>query len=68
MIFEVLDINIPFIIIINKKNHAFSNYGKILIKRLSKIGIVYYNYYDAIKFTNSKISFNDWWMEKKDKM
>ena len=52
MIFEILNLNIPFILIFNNKDHTLSKDGKLFINELSKLGILFPTHSKAVNFLN----------------
>ena len=65
MIFELINSNIPFILILDKSNEYLSNFGKKFIKELRKVKLFYNDPEEAAKFVNNLPSDNKWWFEKK---
>ena len=53
MIFEIISLNIPFILILDVKNHNFTDYGKKLINYLTEMNILFKNHKQAAIFFNS---------------
>ena len=66
MIFEIINLKIPFILILNVKKHNFTNEGKKLINYIKKMNILFKNHKQALKFINSDIDINSWWYKKKN--
>ncbi len=65
MIFELISLNIPFILILDKSNEYLSNFGKEFIKELKKLNLFFNNPSEAAKFVNNLPHGKSWWFEKK---
>lgn len=65
MLFEILAFNIPFLLIIDDKNHCLSNYGKNFVKDLKKVNLFHSNYQSALKFLHNKKNLSSWWLDDK---
>ena len=66
MIFEIINLNIPFIIISDIKDYKFSNFGLKLINNLQKENILFSDPVKASNFINKNFNnINDWWYKKK---
>jgi len=61
MIFEILNQNIPFILILDININNLSKEGKLFVKTLKKNKLFFDNHEDAIKFLNKTSSFDKWW-------
>ena len=53
MIFELISLNIPFIVILDNSNDYFSNMGKKFCAELKTMRLLYYDPKSAIKFVNN---------------
>lgn len=52
MIFEIINLNIPFILILDVKKHNFTDYGKKLINYFTEMNILFKNHNQAALFIN----------------
>lgn len=68
MFFEIINMDIPFIFILNEKDFYLSNTGKKLMKILKKNNLLFASGKDAAIYLNKIHSYEDWWKEinKKD--
>ena len=65
MLFEMLNLNIPFILIIDKKSHTLSKYGINFLKHLNSMNLLFDNHESASNFLeNLNKEPIEWWMEK----
>ena len=53
MIFELISLNIPFVLILDSSNEYLSNFGKKFIKDLKKINLYFNNPARAAEFINN---------------
>ena len=65
MIFELISLNIPFILILEKSDEYLSKFGKKFIKDLKRNNLFFSNPYTAANFINNLPSNKNWWFEKK---
>ena len=64
MIFELINSNIPFILILDKSNEYLSNFGKKFIQDLGRMKLFYTDPEKAAKFINNLPSDDKWWFAK----
>ena len=64
MIFELINSNIPFILILDKSNEYLSNFGKKFIQDLRRMKLFYTDPEKAAKFINNLPSDDKWWFAK----
>ncbi len=65
MMFEILQINKPFIVIIKNEDHFFSKLGHSLVKDLKKNKLLFNNIEQFYSFSR-KIDIHTWWHSKKN--
>ena len=65
MIFELISLNIPFVLILDRSNEYLSNFGKKFIKDLKKINLYFNNPARAVEFINNLPNDKNWWFEEK---
>lgn len=65
MLFENLNLGIPFILILKKENHYFSKIGLNFIKDLDQINLLFRDHVSASEFINKQPSIKEWWNEKR---
>ena len=63
--FEILQINKPFIVIIKNEDHFFSKLGHSLVKDLKKNKLLFNNIEQFYSFSR-KIDIHTWWHSKKN--
>jgi putative transferase (TIGR04331 family) len=66
MIFEIINLRIPFILIINKKEHNFTKEGIKLYNYLDKLDVIFENHKQANNFIYSLKNVNEWWYSSKN--
>lgn len=65
MIFEIINLNIPFIIISDHKDYKFSSFGLKLINKMKRENILFSDPVKASNFINENFDdINNWWYEK----
>ena len=64
-IFETRKANIPFIIILDKKNYFLSKEGNYILNILKKENIFFSNGRDAAIYLNKINNIENWWKQKK---
>ena len=69
LLFEVLSLDLPFILIIDQQKHDLTKYGKDFLKLLKKLGILFNSYNKAQSFINSDKSKNlkNLWQNRRNK-
>ena len=65
MIFELISLNIPFVLILENSNEYLSNFGKKFINDLKKINLFFSDSSKAANFINNLSNFDKWWLEEK---
>ncbi len=65
MIFEIINLRIPFILILDKKEHNFTKEGIKLYNYLNKLNILFKNHKQAINFIYSVKDIDEWWYSSK---
>ena len=65
MLFENLNLGIPFILILKKENHYFSKIGLNFTKDLDRINLLFRDHNSASEFINRLPSIKEWWNKKK---
>ena len=65
MIFELISLNIPFVLILDGSNEYLSNFGKKFIKYLKKLNLFFNNTARAVEFINNLPNDKNWWFEEK---
>ena len=66
MIFELISLNIPFIVILDNSNDYFSNMGKKFCAELKTMRLLYYDPKSAIKFVNNLKNNKNWWFTEEN--
>ena len=66
MIFEIINLRIPFILIINKKEHNFTKEGMKLYNYLDNLDVIFENHKQASNFIYSVKDVNEWWYSSKN--
>jgi putative transferase (TIGR04331 family) len=64
VLFETRKKDIPFIIILKKKNFFLSNKGKNILNKFKKENLLFEKGKDAALFLNSLNNFEEWWKSK----
>ena len=64
MIFELLQINKPFVVIIKNEDHFFSKLGLSLVKDLKKNKFLFRNIEEFYSYSKN-IDINSWWHSQK---
>ena len=65
MIFELLQINKPFVVIIKNEDHLLSKLGMSLFKDLKKNKLLFRNIAEFYSYSKM-IDINTWWHSKKN--
>jgi putative transferase (TIGR04331 family) len=65
MIFELISLNIPFVLILENSEEYLSKFGRKFIEDLKKINLFFSSSYIATKFINNLPNNKNWWYEKK---
>jgi putative transferase (TIGR04331 family) len=73
MIFEMINLNKPIILILNKKDQYLSNYGKIFLKDLERLGILLPSHEHLITLSKKNPNYfrdydRDWNMKSKQNL
>ena len=64
MIFELICLNVPFIVILDKSHDYFSDIGKNFCKELKRMKLMYNDPKKALRFVDNLKKNKNWWFTK----